>query len=78
MRFIVELIAEAQRLRAPVILILSGWNGLTTNYYVFDQLVSMFKDAGVRFKTRCYAENPREWFDVSPQQARTTYSSLRV
>lgn len=71
MRFFAELVAEAQRLQTPVTLVVSGWLGLTTNSFVFDDLVGMFEKAGVDFKLRIYADEPRRFYDVNPQQART-------
>jgi hypothetical protein len=76
MKFIEEdVIADAQRTQSPVILIISGWNGLTTNFLTFDRIFARFEAAGVDVRLRIYAETPRQWFDVNPQQVRAVHDS---
>ncbi|OQD73245.1 hypothetical protein PENDEC_c016G02687 [Penicillium decumbens] len=73
MQFIEEIIADAQCAQSPVILVISGWTGLTTNFLTFDKIFARFESAGVDVQLRIYAGNPRQWFDVNPQQVRAVH-----
>lgn len=73
MQFIEEIIADTQCAQSPVILVISGWSGLTTNFLTFDRIFTRFESAGVDVQLRIYAGNPRQWFDVNPQQVRAVH-----
>ncbi|KAJ6138214.1 hypothetical protein N7471_004700 [Penicillium samsonianum] len=68
--WMLDLVTEAKSLDCPVIIVLSGWSGLTTCPLVFDKIFGWFEDAGVPVKVRVFADRPRRFFDVNPQQVR--------
>ncbi|KAJ5426363.1 hypothetical protein N7465_001433 [Penicillium sp. CMV-2018d] len=63
--FMFEVIAEAQQKGCSLILVLSGWAGLTTSPVMLDHILRWFDDAGVVVHIRVFAEVSRHFFDIN-------------
>ncbi|OQD67457.1 hypothetical protein PENPOL_c003G08804 [Penicillium polonicum] len=63
--FMFEVIAEAQQKGCPVILVVSGWAGLTKSPVMLDHILRWFDGAGVVVHIRVFAEVSRHFFDIN-------------
>ncbi|KAJ5384766.1 hypothetical protein N7517_002677 [Penicillium concentricum] len=68
--YMMDLVAEATSLSCPVLLIISGWSGLTNCPLMCGKIFGWFGDAGAPVMVRVYADTPRRFFDVDPQQVK--------
>lgn len=65
-----DVVARVKSLQSPVMLVVSGWSGITTCPLMWHKIFSWSSDAGIPVQVRIYAENPRRFFGMNPQQVR--------